>query len=62
MCSFRERETFISFHACNSQDLERLEMVFDEGGGGLMKPVSEGTNFGVLPEPSVVLHAMNSSE
>lgn len=36
-------------------------MVFDEGGGGL-KPVSEGTNFGVLPEPSVVLHAMNSSE
>ena len=37
-------------------------MVFNEqnmGGGGLMKTASE---FGLLTGPSVVLHAMNSSE
>ena len=48
-----------------NQDLERLEMVFNEGekiGGGMMKPAAKGTKFGVLPEPGVVLHAMNSSE
>ena len=55
-------DTKLKINTLPNQDLERLEMVFDEGGGGLMKPVSEGTNFGVLPEPSVVLHAMNSSE
>lgn len=42
-------------------------MVFSEGsghgGGGLMKPApTGGSEFGLLTEPSVVLHAMNSSE
>ena len=42
-------------------------MVFSEGkmgsgGGGLMKPATGGSEFGLLSEPSVVLHAMNSSE
>ena len=50
------------------QDLDRLEMVFSEekvgsGGGGLMKlAATGGSEFGLLTEPSVVLHAMNSSE
>lgn len=33
-----------------------------EGGGGLMKPATGGSDFGLLTEPSVLLHAMNSSE
>ena len=44
-------------------------MVFSEGkvdgggDGGLMKPATtRGSEFGLLSEPSVVLHAMNSSE
>lgn len=40
-------------------------MVFEEGekkGGGMMKPATKDSEFGLLPEPSVVLHAMNSSE
>ena len=40
-------------------------MVFDaEGkkGGGIMKPAVKDTEFGVLQEPCVVLHAINSSE
>ena len=37
-------------------------MVFGESDGAMMKPVSKGTKFGVLQEPNVVLHAMNSSE
>lgn len=41
-------------------------MVFDvEGreGGGLLKPADlNSAGFGVLPEPYVVLHSMNSSE
>lgn len=48
------------------QDLEKLEMVFDKeekGGGGIMKPAAaKNTEFGALPEPYVILHAMNSSE
>ena len=40
-------------------------MVFDEErakGGGMLKAAEKGVEFGVLPEPSVILHAMNSSE
>ena len=39
-------------------------MVFNEQtvGGGLMKAAAQGSEFGLLTEPSVVLHAMNSSE
>ena len=48
-----------------TQELEQLEMVFDEDkgkGGGMLRPAEKGVEFGVLPEPSVMLHAMNSSE
>ena len=40
-------------------------MVFDgekRKDGGVLKPAEKGMEFGVLPEPSVILHAMNSSE
>lgn len=61
---------FVSWYPLSlQQDLEQFEMVFSEGkvgsggDGGLMKPATtRGSEFGLLSEPSVVLHAMNSSE
>ena len=45
-----------------SQD---LEMVFNEDrkeGGGILKPAVKDTQFGVLQESCVILHAINSTE
>ena len=37
-----------------------MEMLIDEEGG--LRPAPEEGQFGVLSEPLVVLHALNSSE